>query len=156
MKFSEGHATASTRQYHFDESKPLAAAIQTDLHYFRVAQYLRLSRRAMALAGLDLISVTPGSRLNDYFPYQSVDTVAKHVATEVGDPEQETTRGLYTEQVQRMPPGLGPMRDYKPHHWPKTPANSRGASPSQNARKQRLAQLAAQVKEIPVSIREEG
>ena len=156
MKFSEGPETASTRQYHFDESKPLAAAIQTDLHYFRVAQYLRLSRRAMALAGLELISVTPGSRLNDYFPYQSVDTVAKHVATEVGDPEQETTRGLYTEQVQRMPPGLGPMRDYKPHHWPKTPANSRGASPSQNARKQRLAQLAAQVKEIPVSIREEG
>jgi len=156
MTFSDGHATASTRQYHFDESKPLAAAIQTDLHYFRVAQYLRLSRRAMALAGLELISVTPGSRLNDYFSYQSVDTVAKHIAAEIGDPDQETTRGLYTEQLQRIPPGLGPMRDYKPHHWPKTSANSRAVSPSQNTRKQRLAQLAADVKEIPVSIREGG
>ncbi len=150
-----GEAT-TTRQYHFDESKPLSAAIQTDLHYFRVAQYLRLSRRAMALAGLELISVTPGSRLNDYFPYQSVETVAKHIAAEVGDPQQETTRGLYTEQVQRVPPGLGPMRDYRPHHWPKTSVNSRAASPSHLSRKERLAQLAAEVKDIPVSIREEG
>ncbi len=149
-------ASISTRQYHFDESKPLAAAIHTDQHYFRVAQYLRLARRAMALAGLELISVTPGSRLNDFFPFQSVESVLKQISTDVGDPDQEHTRGLYTEQVQRTPPGLGPMRDYKPHHWPKSTASSRTVSPAGPTRKERLAQVAAVVQDIPVSIREEG
>jgi hypothetical protein len=147
---------ASTRQYHFDESKPLPAAIHTDLHYFRVAQYLRLSRRAMALAGLELVSVTPGSRLNDYFPYQSVDSVLRHIAAEIGDPELECTRGLYTEQVQRTPHGLGPMRDYKPHHWPKSTAVSRMTSPAGPSRQARLAEVAVGLKDIPLSIREEG
>lgn len=153
--FSEGERAPATRQYHFDESKRLPAAIQTDLHYFRVAQYLRLSRRAMALAGLELISVTPGSRLNDYFPCQTVESVVELISAEIGDPQSESTRGLYTEQVRRAPQGLGPMRDYKPHHWPKSTATSRGV-PSHLSRKERLAQLVAEVKETPVPIREEG
>ena len=84
-----------TRQYHFDEVKTLNAAVQTDLHYFRVAQYLRLARRAMALSGLDIISVTPGSRLNDYFRYQSVEQVLRQIGEEIGDPQRKETRGLF-------------------------------------------------------------
>jgi len=146
----------STRQYHFDESKPLAAAIQTDLHYFRVAQYLRLSRRALTLAGMELISVTPGSRLNDYFPYVPVETILKNIVEEIGDPDQEPTRGLYTEQLLRTPEGLGPMRDYKPHHWQKVAPVPRSTTPVGPSRHERLAQVVARVRDIPVSIREEG
>ena len=151
----EVEAPHSTRQYHFDESKSLAAAIQTDLHYFRVAQYLRLSRRALALAGVELVSVTPESRLNDYFSYQSAESVLERIASEVGDPAHEPTRGLYTEQVRRTPDGLGPMRDYKPHHWGKeqTPRTAPAVSPT---RQSRLTRAVAAVQEIPVSIREEG
>ena len=149
----------STRQYHFDESKPLAAAIQTDLHYFRVAQYLRLARRAIALAGVELVSVTSGSRLNDYFSYVPAELVLERIALEIGDPETETTRGLYTEQVRRTPEGLGPMRDFKPHHWNKTaspsPTQPRKTRPAPN-RHERLAHAAEELQAIPVSIREEG
>jgi hypothetical protein len=144
-----------TQQYHFDESKPLAAAIQTDLHYFRVAQYLRLSRKAMALAGLELVSVTPDSRLNDYFPYVPAEQVLEDIYTEIGSPVAEPTRGLYTEQVSRTPQGLGPMRDFKPHHWTKESGTARPA-PSHPTRDQRLSRVAEAVREIPVSIREEG
>lgn len=104
-------------QYHFDEHKPLAAAIQTDLHYFRTAQYLRLCRRSLALAGVDLISVTPESRLNDYFPYQPVTEALAGIEATIGRPEDEQTRGLYTQVRPRTPVGLGPMRDLRPHHW---------------------------------------
>jgi hypothetical protein len=104
-------------QYHFDEHKPLAAAIQTDLHYFRTAQYLRLSRRALSLAGLDLVSATPDSRLNDYFPYRPVEDVLQDIGASVGKPDEERTRGLYTQVGTRALEGLGPMRDLKPHHW---------------------------------------
>jgi len=104
-------------QYHFDERKPLAAAIQTDLHYFRTAQYLRLSRQALSLAGLELISVTPDSRLNDYFRYRCVEEVLSEIGVAIGKPDEEPTRGLYTQMGKRVPEGLGPMRDLKPHHW---------------------------------------
>jgi hypothetical protein len=107
----------SGRQYHFDEQKPIRAAANTDLHYFRIAQYLRLSRRAMGLAGLRLVSVTPGSRLNDYFPYEPVRSVLARIAREVGDPSAEPVRGLYRQEVERQPAGLGPMRDYRPKNW---------------------------------------
>lgn len=105
-------------QYHFDESKPIAAAASTDLHYFRIAQYLRLSRRALTLAGLQLISVTPDSRLNDYFPFAPVESVLAQITETIGNPATEPTRGLYRQTTPRPAPHLGPMRDYRPHNWP--------------------------------------
>ena len=156
LSANEVDGVGSTLQYHFDESKPLAAGIQTDLHYFRVAQYLRLSRRAIALAGLELISVTPGSRLNDYFSYQSVESVLDRIESEIGDPAQESTRGLYTEQVRRSPDGLGPMRDFKPHHWNKDSQVPRSVTPAGPTRQERMTRAAAELGDIPVSIQEVG
>ena len=158
LSLPESEITNSTQQYHFDESKSLAAAIQTDLHYFRVAQYLRLSRRAMALAGMELVSVTPTSRLNDYFSYVSVESVLERIAAEIGEPVQEPTRGLYTEQVRRSPDGLGPMRDFKPHHWTSSAptAPPRPTQPVVATRHERLAHAAEELPDIPISIREEG
>ena len=156
LSAAEVESLASPRQYHFDEAKPLTAALQTDLHYFRVAQYLRLSRRAISLAGMELISVTPDSRLNDYFSYQSADSVLDRIASEIGEPTREPTRGLYTEQVRRTPEGLGPMRDFKPHHWNKEPQPPRSATPAGLNKHERLARAVADIPDIPVSIREEG
>ncbi|MCA9098487.1 MAG: hypothetical protein KDA36_08880 [Planctomycetaceae bacterium] len=110
-------ATGETDVYHFAERKPIRAAANTDFHYFRVSQYLRLSRRAMALAGVDLISVTPGSRLNDYFPFQTVESVCAEMLLEVGDPAHEDVEGRYRLTGPRVMDGLGPMRDFKPHRW---------------------------------------
>ncbi len=105
------------RHYHFDEQKPLRAAVNTDAHYFRIAQYLRLSRRTLALAGMRLISVTPGSRLNDYFAFETAESVIERLQQTVGDPSREPVRGLYQQMTPRHPPDLGPMRDFKPHNW---------------------------------------
>ncbi len=104
-------------QYHFDEAKPFAAAIQTDQHYFRIVQALRLSRACLVQHGMELISVTPESRLNDYFPFQTVAEACDHITQAVGTPASEPTRGLYTQQVQRWSTTLGPMRDVKPPLW---------------------------------------
>jgi hypothetical protein len=100
-------------QYHFDEQKSLAAATATDAHYFRIVQYLRLSRRNLALHGVELISVTPGSRLNGFFPYLPAKKVLQELRTEIGDPAREPTRGLYTERSPRRCAEAGPMRDYR-------------------------------------------
>ncbi|HUQ72509.1 MAG TPA: hypothetical protein VM165_23480, partial [Planctomycetaceae bacterium] len=54
-------------QYHFDEVKPFEAVLRTDAHYFRIVQSLRLCRQALSTAGMQLISVTPRSRLNHFF-----------------------------------------------------------------------------------------
>jgi hypothetical protein len=159
-------------QYHFDERKPLAAAINTDLHYFRVAQYLRLVRRSLSLAGLELISVTPESRLNDYFQHRSVEEVLREIECTVGDPSAEPTRGLYSTTATRAPAGLGPMRDYRPHHWPKQ-GPPRGAAPpphktlvvkgenellreQKRAARDRLRLALDELPEIPVRIDEVG
>ncbi|RLS52601.1 MAG: hypothetical protein DWH91_16260 [Planctomycetota bacterium] len=144
----------STRQYHFDEAKSLAAALQTDQHYYRVAQYLRLARRAMGLAGMELISVTPGSRLNDFFPYRSVEAVCQQITIEVGQPQHEPTRGLYTESAHRIPAELVTMRDYRPHHWGKEPPSSQRPPEMPTTRPVPLAQQPP--REIPVSIQEVG
>jgi hypothetical protein len=125
LSASELHAAGAARPYHFDEAKRLAAAANTDLHYFRVAQYLRLSRRAISLAGVELVSVTPGSRLNDYFRYASPKEAIAEIGRQVPDPATEPTRGLYHETVSRTPLGLGPMRDYLPHNWKKAEAHNR-------------------------------
>lgn len=99
--------------YHFDETKTLAATIQTDQHYFRISQSLRQSRRTLSQHGMQLISVTPGSRLNEYFPYRDVNTVLAEIHEELGDPRQESTRGLYRQQG-RSCHVRGPMRDFRP------------------------------------------
>lgn len=108
---------ATGTQYHFDENKEIEAAIQTDFHYFRVAQYLRLSRRALATAGLQLISVTPASRLNDYFSYRSVTETLDEIHLSIGNPAAEETSGKYRGLSQSKPLNIGPMKDFRPHFW---------------------------------------
>ena len=109
-------------QYHFAERKPAASAIATDAHYFRIAQYLRLSRRCLALRGMELISVTPESRLNGSFPYRTVKSVLQDLRDDVGDPAGETTQGRYVRQPVRGS-GAGLMRDFRaPNAAVPTPA----------------------------------
>jgi hypothetical protein len=103
--------------YHFDEHKPLRAAANTDYHYVRVAQYLRLARRSMSIAGLQLISVTPHSRLNDYLSYIPARRALRSIEQTIGNPQTEPVRGLYRQTEPRHPRRLGPMRDFRPHHW---------------------------------------
>ncbi len=91
-------------QYHFDEEKSFEAAIQTDGHYFRVVQSLRLCRSTFAAAGLRLISVTPRSRLNAFFSYQPVEAALDQFRLTIGDPDREPTRGLYTQTAARPTP----------------------------------------------------
>lgn len=125
LSAAELGAVDSARLYHFDETKKLAAAVNTDLHYFRIAQYLRLARRAISLAGVELVSVTPGSRLNDYFRYATPRQALEEIRRQIPDPSTESTRGLYHETTSRSPAGLGPMRDYLPHNWKKAEAHNR-------------------------------
>jgi len=104
-------------QYHFSETKSLAAAIQTDFHYYRVCQYLRLARRAMALAGLRLFSVTPHSRLNAFFPHFTLAAACARILAQTGDPRTETTQGRYSRPEKRQPDTARGTRDFKPHFW---------------------------------------
>ena len=134
--------------YHFDEHKPIRAAANTDAHYFRVSQYLRLSRRSLASAGMQLISVTPHSRLNDYFPYAPASTVVRSLARSIGDPFTEPVRGLYRQTERRHAKPLGPMRDFRPHHWtpagrPKTAIETRQPRPAGNSRRSRRTRPSA-------------
>ncbi len=114
----------SGAQYHFGERKPIAAVANTDFHYFRVTQYLRLSRRAMSLAGLRLISVTPGSRLNAFFPFEECDVVIDRALAQLGDPATEPCIGVYTGTTARSAATSEPMRDFRPHHWNKPAADA--------------------------------
>ncbi len=106
-----------SKQYHFEQNKSFEAAISTDFHYFRVAQFLRLARESISLAGMKLISVTPGSRLNDYF--ETIDQVeaSRRILESVGDPAKEQTAGRYTSDRVRLPERCGMMRDFQPLHW---------------------------------------
>ncbi len=117
VNYDDLQALPAGPHYHFDEQKNVRAAVNTDAHYFRMSQYLRLSRRSIALAGLRLISVTPNSRLNDYFPYYTVDEACREIDEVVGNPWTEPVRGLYSQTDSRQPPGVGPMRDFKPRNW---------------------------------------
>ncbi|QDU78986.1 hypothetical protein Pla110_06900 [Polystyrenella longa] len=114
LSVEELESVEREEQYHFAETKSLKAAASAESHYFRIAQYLRLCRRAMSLAGLRLVSVTPESRLNDYFPYLSLDEAAFEIKNETGDPAVETTDGLYRQLTDRRVDFRGPMRDFKP------------------------------------------
>lgn len=137
-------------QYHFDESKSLSAAIQTDFHYFRVAQYLRLSRRALAEAGLNLVSLTAKSRLNDDFPQLSIDAAIDQIHSVTGNPDHESPRGLYTEQRDRRQPQLGPMRDFRPHFWEKSPPAQPDQQPQQRPNPfDQLPEVCVDIRENP-------
>jgi hypothetical protein len=155
----EWERLAADRQYHFDEAKPLAAAIQTDQHYFRVAQNLRLVRRSLALAGLRIFSVTPESRLNDYFPYLPAGEACDRIRAAVGDPRREQTRGRYADGRHRQPPRLGPMRDYRPHFWPapnSPPAAPANQQPAPLPPADRLRRALENLPEVAVDINEQG
>ncbi len=141
----------SGAQYHFGEQKPLRAAAQTDSHYFRIVQYLRLSRRALSLAGLELISVTPDSRLNDHFSYQPVETVLHRLTSELGDPGLEPTVGQYTRPLSPTPAGSGPMRDLRPHNWP-ADGKRRREPDLQQERQAARAELRAALAGLPEEI----
>jgi hypothetical protein len=119
LRLDHSAEATTAAQYHFDETKPLRAAMNTDTHYYRVAQYLRLSRRSISIAGVELISVTPESRLNAYFPYQEVGQVLEDCAREIGYPHLETTRGLYTQSHPNSTSIISNMKDYRPHGWDK-------------------------------------
>lgn len=114
VSLNEFGQDVATDVYHFDESKSFAAAVSTDRHYDRIAQSLRLSRRTFSRAGLEVVSVTPSSRLNDYFPYRSVATVCDELLARFGDPAKESERGRYGLNGPRLPAGVGPMRDFPP------------------------------------------
>lgn len=133
LGFDELDAAGKARLYHFAESKPLRAAINTEKHYFRIAQALRLSRRSLSLAGLQLISVTPHSRLNDYFPYVPVRQVLRRIAGEIGDRRSEPAGGLYGRRDPRVPRPVGPMLDVRPHNWGPAGAGSRRWRPGSPA-----------------------
>lgn len=107
-------------QYHFDEAKPFDSALQTDAHYLRVVQSLRLCRTALCAAGLQLISVTPRSRLNHFFEYQPAEAVLDRLRCEIGDPDREPTRGLYTQSTERLPMSPEWMKDVLPPRRPAT------------------------------------
>ena len=104
----------AARVYHFDEGKTLDAAVSTDNHYWRIAQALRQSRRAFSAAGLELVSVTPGSRLNEFLPYAEASAAAASLHDVWGDVRRETERGRYAAAGPRLPQGVGPMRDIPP------------------------------------------
>jgi hypothetical protein len=159
----ELESVASPGIYHFDEQKSLAATIQTDQHYFRVAQYLRLSRRAMSLAGLELFSVTPVSRLNAFFPVLTVDEALSRIHRQVGDPRLEATRGRYGRSREPVTADQSPMRDYPPHNWkrerPKAPdSRPQQAQPASVTKKDsQMAGLRRALENLPeIEIEEEG
>jgi hypothetical protein len=161
---------AQPRPYHFDETKSLAAAVQTDWHYFRVAQYLRLSRRAMSLAGLELISATPTSRLNSFFPYRPAEELLEELLQDVGNPARESTRGQYAQGQAATANATEFMRDFRPHNWPaadrasvvaKAPPeltleDSRAAAAQANFRKTHARQVLAELPEVAVGLDEIG
>jgi hypothetical protein len=155
---------SSGPQYHFDEQKPLSAAIQTDFHYFRVVEYLRLSGRALALAGLRLFNVTPRSRLRHAVPALTLRQACRRINALTGNPAEEPTRGRYTDGQSRQPRGIGPMRDFRPHFWPAvsksaaTPSASTRPkeSPSPPAGREQGKSPFDDLPEIPVDLNEVG
>lgn len=102
-------------QYSFTESKSFLAAMNTDLHYWRIVQYLRLARRTLSLNGLRIVSCTPDSRLNAFFPFMDAAAAAAAIREQVGDPAEEAVNGRYRGLNQR--PALPYMEDLSPHGW---------------------------------------
>lgn len=104
-------------QYSFSERKNFQSAANTDLHYWTAIQRLRQSRKCLARVGLELVSCTPGSRLNTYFAYRDVAAALNEIEQQVGIAEAEPTLGCYSGE--RVPPGHGlpKMKDIEPEGW---------------------------------------
>ena len=152
------------RQYSFGESKRFMAACACDNHYWDRIQYLRLSRRTFSLNGLQLISCTPGSRLNDYFPYVSPFEAAKAILEDVGDPAKELSVGACSGD--EKPGGHLPFhKDLDPYGWreqPKVEVDPKAIAvgglveiPAPDKREAIASQL-AQLRQGKVDIVEEG
>lgn len=104
-------------QYSFDERKPIISAVQSDAHYWRTVQYLRQSRRNMALNGVKLISCTPGSRLNAWFPQTTPEGAALTIRQQCGIPEAELNSGRYGRTFEQLAPKLPYHSDIPPYDW---------------------------------------
>lgn len=91
-------------QYAFPEWKPFSDAVRCDTHYYDRVQYLRLARKTFAMNGLRIVSCTPGSRLNHWFPFEAVEDVCARLLSQHGDPKAEPCEGRYTRpQPVRLP-----------------------------------------------------
>lgn len=148
-------------QYSFDEKKRFLAACSSDKHYWDRVQYLRQAKKNMSLNGMDLISCTPGSRLNAFFEYVDPLVAARRIAYETGSPAKELTVGRYTTEKD---PALDlPYHsDIKPYGWKEQPVEKIKAEPEvvnpvprQNRREEIASQL-AQLVQKRVEINEEG
>ncbi|MCC7422017.1 MAG: hypothetical protein IT428_17195 [Planctomycetaceae bacterium] len=115
-------------QYSFSENKPLAAAINADGHYWERVQYLRLARRCLSLHGVRLISCTPGSRLNAWFPYRSATDVCFDLRSRCGAEDLEQTVGRYSGETGPERSSLPFHKDVQPYGWdkPKPPPTKPG------------------------------
>lgn len=81
--------------YAISEQKSFFNAINTDGHYSWITEHLRQSRLSLQKYGIEVISCTPDSRLNQFFEYQDVSTVCESLKA-VSDVSKETTKGAYT------------------------------------------------------------
>lgn len=85
-------------QYGCEEIKRFSSAVTTDVHYWDRIQYLRLSRRNHSLNGVKIISCTPNSRLNAFFPYMTEVEAANAIDKQVGNVLEEYTSGRLTDE----------------------------------------------------------
>jgi hypothetical protein len=113
----------------------------------------------MTLAGLELISATPGSRLNAFFPYRPVEELLDDLTEEIGNPASEMTRGQYSRRIEPTASAL--MRDFRPHNWPqgqRVGASRPQASSEPATATTRAARLRAadELLEVEVPLREEA
>lgn len=116
------------QQYSFSETKPLAAAIHADSHYWERVQYLRLARRNLSIHGVSLVSCSPNSRLSDWFPSRDPLAVCDELRNACGDPRNERTVGRYSGDVKdAVRDSLPYHRDVSPYDWSRTA--SRRAKP---------------------------
>jgi hypothetical protein len=118
---------------------------------------LRLARRNLALSGLELVSVTPDSRLNDHFPYRPVEVAIAEILAMTGDPASERAAGRYTDSSPRRTTDIGPMRDFPPHNWRNKPAaapipSPPAAAPTRDANQRRIARALEELPEIAVPL----
>lgn len=119
-------------QYAFPETKSFGAAVACDTHYWERVEYLRLSRKTFAQAGLSITSCTPGSRLNTWFPYRSPEQVCDYLLERHGDPRKESTSGKYTAKQEHLLPW---HKDIAPHFRKEMPKPKEPLAPKVNALK---------------------
>lgn len=99
------------KQYKFNETKSLYAAMSSDQHYFDRVQYLRLSRKNIQLNGLHIVTTSKTSRLAGWFPHASVFSCATEYETQ----ERDDLKGLYSGR--QLSIDLPFHRDISPYDW---------------------------------------